>query len=53
MSKEDEIVWLRREIDSLSYYLKRAEAEVERLGNRLRELKARLSNMEGRRDDQP
>jgi hypothetical protein len=53
MNKEDEIQNLRYEIGYLTCCFVQAEAEVERLGNRLRELKARLANMEGRRDDQP
>jgi hypothetical protein len=51
MNKKDEIVRLRCEIVYVNYDLVQAEAAVEQLGNRLRELKARLANMEGRRDD--
>jgi len=53
VNREDEIARLRENIVQTEEYLRIYQKDVRWAENRLRELKARLSNMEGRRDDQP
>lgn len=53
VNREDEIARLRENIVQTEEYLRIYQKDVRWAEDRLRELKARLSNMEGRRDDQP
>lgn len=53
MSKNDEICILQKQIKGWEHILTVTIKQVTLAENTLRGLKARLSNMEGRRDDQP
>ena len=53
VNREDEIARLRENIVQTEEYLRIYQKDVRWAENRLRELKARLANMEGRRDDHP